>query len=111
MGFYNIARPHYQYPLDRVLQLAHISGPRIGFKDAERLRIEGYPRRGMLLDEVLHEEGDVLPSLAESRKDDRDNRQAVVEVLPKPPAGNCFVDVDIGGGDDPHIHLLRRPPD
>src|SRR3712207_7007651 len=49
--------------------------------------------------DLLGEEADVAAALAERGEDDRDDREAVVEVLAELPAVDGLVDVLVGGGD------------
>ena len=58
-------------------------------------------------EEVLGDEGDVLRPLAQRRKVDRDDAQAVVEVLPEAPRPDRLQQVLVRRGDDPRVRSLR----
>ena len=59
----------------------------------------------VLLEEVLRQQRDVLLALAQGRQRHRDDVQAVVEVLAELPLLHHLAQVDVGRGDDPHVHL------
>ena len=54
--------------------------------------------------EVFGEERDVLAPFAQRRQRERDDVQAVVEVLPETPGGDLGEKVAIRRRDDPHVH-------
>ena len=56
---------------------------------------------------MLRERDDVLAPLGERREGERDDVQAVVEVLAESPFFHLDVEVAVRRGDDPHVH--RRP--
>ncbi len=58
---------------------------------------------GILADEVLDEEGDVLRSLAERRQTEGQDGQPEIEVLPEVPARDLRLEVLVRGGDDPDV--------
>ena len=58
-------------------------------------------------DEVLREQRDVLPAVAQRRDRDHDDAEAVVEVVPEPSLRDHLLQVHVGRGDDPHVGLLR----
>src|SRR5574337_54543 len=50
---------------------------------------------------------DVAFPLAQRRKDNRDNRQTVVEILAKPPLANFLLEIPIGGRNHANVDLDR----
>lgn len=57
--------------------------------------------------EVLHEVRYVLGAIAQRWQDQRDDRQAIVQVLSKSPVLNHGFEISICSGDYPHVHLSR----
>src|SRR5690606_28309460 len=57
--------------------------------------------------EVVHQRREVLLALAQRRHRDLDHLEAVVEVMPKPAGCNGGLQVAIGRGNEPDIHLDR----
>ena len=51
------------------------------------------------------EERDVLAPLPQRRQPDGEDAQAVVEVLAEAAVRHGPLEVAVGGGDDPHVHL------
>jgi len=64
-----------------------------------------------LLEEVLHEQRDVLSPLAERRQLHRDHVQAVEQVFSEPPCRDFILKVHVCRRDNPHVdsNRLRRP--
>ncbi len=60
---------------------------------------------GVELQEVLGEQGDVLLAVAQRRKLEADDVQAVEEVFAEAAFFDGLLQVDVGGGDDAHVHL------
>src|SRR5581483_9690578 len=56
---------------------------------------------------MLYQQGNVAAAVAKRRHLQRHHIEAVVQVLPKLALPDAFLQVDIGGGDDPHIDLDR----
>src|SRR5437867_5420299 len=92
---YGIARAGNDRRLDHVLQLAHVAGPVVGHEEIDRLVAHSLdtgppPHESLLIDEVAHQERDVLAPLAQRREMDVDDLQAVKEILvegPRPHGG------------------------
>ena len=53
------------------------------------------------------ERNNVLAALAQGRKDDREDRESIVEVGAKSSGFYLDLEIAIGGGDDPHVDLAR----
>jgi hypothetical protein len=60
--------------------------------------------------EGARQRGDVLLSLAERRQADREDVEAVPEVLAEAPRRDVAGEVPVGRGDDPDVHLQRPVP-
>ena len=99
--------------LEDVLQLADVARPGIGDRagacvsgliPSNRLPI----LRGELVEEELRQQRDVLRPLAERRELDREDAEAVVQVLAERLLADGLEQVAIGGGDDPDVDLHRR---
>src|SRR3972149_865587 len=106
---------HYDEPFDEVLQFPHISGPVVVVKDVHRLFIyfEHLPGRlaRELSKEVFHEKRYVLSALPQRRHMERYYIQPVEEVFPEPSLCSLFLQVLVGGRDDPCVDSdeLRAP--
>ena len=61
----------------------------------------------VLLEEVLHQQRDVVAALAQRRQVDADDVQPIVEVLAEPALFHLLLQVDVGRGDDAHVDLDR----
>ena len=57
--------------------------------------------------EMIGEERHVPPALAQGRQRQVEHLEAEVEVLAEAPLLHHLPQVAMGGGDDPHVHLLR----
>ena len=67
---------------------------------------------GVLRQEVLGEQRDVLAALAERRQRDRDDVDAVEQILAEPPFGDRFRQILVGRGDHADVGLqLLEPAD
>ena len=64
-------------------------------------------RWAYLADEVVGQQEDVVLPLAERRQEDREDVDAVVEVLAEKSRLDERLQVAVGGGDDPHVGLDR----
>ena len=97
--------------LDDVAQLADVARPGAPLQRLHR------PARHLgdllahagreLLDEGPDQERDVLRALAQRRHDDREDVEAVVEVLAEAPAADVLGEVAVGGRDHAHVDLDR----
>ena len=94
-----------------MFELPDVAGPAVRsqrVEDARRYSSDGLARlRGELLEERVHEERNVLGALPERRKDDRDDVQAVVEILPERSRPGGRLQVPVRRGDDPHVRRER----
>ena len=99
--------------LDDVLQLAHVPRPRVLLEQRQHLGRElvgdvAAVLLVVLAYEVLCEREHVLAPLAQRGQLDGDDREAVVEVFAEGALPDGLLEVDVGGGDDAHVHLARR---
>ena len=56
-------------------------------------------------DEVVDKQRDVLTALPQGGQFDVDHVQPVVKVLPEFATPHQLLEIDVGGGDDAHLHL------
>ena len=94
--------------LDRVLQLAHVAGPIVRHEDVDRLvahPVDAGPLQAQSLpiDEVAHQERDVLAPLAQRGEMDMDHLQAVEEILPEAPRPHGGGQIGVGSGDEAEV--------
>ena len=73
----------------------------------DRHRPRGPTLGAELLEEVLHEQRDVLAALAQRRQLHRDHVQPVEEILAERAVGDHLREVAVGRGDDAHVDLDR----
>ena len=92
-----------------VLQLPDVAGPVVALEHGQGLRGDAAHLLAELLAELLEEVGDeqrdVLAALAQRRQVDRDDVEAVEEVLAHRPLRHRRLEVAVGGGDEPHVGL------
>src|SRR5262249_45227425 len=97
--------------LDSVLELPDVARPRALLYRRQRLRGEALHLRGELLgvlrEERLGDDEDVVPALAERRQVDVDDVEPVVEVLAEASPADLLLEDAVGRGDDPDVDLLR----
>ena len=93
--------------MDLVLELADVAGKLVRREPRERARRDAVDDlaepRAIFLDEVMHEQRDVLGPLAQRRQVQREHVDAVIEILAKPAACNELLELAIGRGDDPDV--------
>src|SRR5918912_1938587 len=99
--------------LDDVLKLAHVAGPGVGFEQGEHVGRDLLGDAAAILlvvlaDEVLRQGEDVLAPLAQGGQLNRHDGQAVVEVFAERALAHGLFQIDVGGGDDAHVHAARR---
>ena len=106
----DVRRLERDHPLDHVLQLAHVARP-VVLLDARawrrtEMRFCGTPMFVEVLgDEVVDEQRDVFAPLAQRRQRDRDDVDAVEEVLAERAVADRLGEVAVGRGDDAHVDL------
>src|SRR5262249_9743370 len=97
--------------LDRVLELADVALPLVRTERAIRFGREWTDVTLEALrdavEEVIDQERQVAGTVAQRGERDRDDVQAVVEVLAKAPGGDLGLEVVIGRRDDPHVDFDR----
>ncbi len=98
-------------PLEHVLELADVAGPRMRLErrdrvvgDADDLLLQPLVE---LLDDVLHEQRDVADPLAQRRDLQRHHVEPVVEVVAEVAALDLGLEVAVGRGHEPHVDLER----
>ena len=97
--------------LDDVLELADVARPVIRHQPPQPLlrhRRRAASELGrQLLQEVLHEERDVVATFAQRRQLDRNHVQPVVEILAKRSFGHHLREIRVRRGDDADVDLDR----
>ena len=111
-----VARGEDEGPVERRLQLADVAGPGVAGEEVEDLGVEparvGAEVAGELDDEVLDEGREVLEAAAQRRELDRDDVEAVEEVLAELVPLDGVLEVEVGGRDDLRVGLDGlRPAD
>jgi hypothetical protein len=110
---------HRDRTFDRVLELADVARPRILHQRRQGLGGEPLraiaPRCCVPLEQKRRERGDVLATIAQRRKIEVQDVEAVEEIFAELAGGDARAQVDVGGGDDPDVErtLVGRadPPD
>src|SRR5579859_7401725 len=95
-----------------MIQLAHISRPRMFEKKLRRARIEARNAFAITLriatEKVVRQQGDVLAAFAQGRKMDFDGIQSKKKVLAEAPGGSLGSHVGVGGRQNSHVHAPCR---
>src|SRR5690606_20805372 len=98
-------------PLEHVLELADVAGPRVGLEGGEGVVGDAGDRLLQalveLLDDVLDEQRDVAGPLAQRWDLQRDDVQAVVQVLAEVPALDLLLEIAVRRRDQPDVYLER----
>ena len=93
---------------DQVLQLTDVAGPGVGEHGVDGAAGEAGDLAAVaaveLVQEVVHEHGDVLPAFAQRRHAHGQHVQAVVQVLAKAAGLHLAPEVEVGGGHHAHVH-------
>jgi hypothetical protein len=98
LGADRLAREKDGGALDDVPQLADIAGPAMRHHAVHRALAERHAARP-LGEEMLDQQRHVLAALAERRQVDREDGEAIEEILAETLGRNGFVDVAVSGGD------------
>ena len=102
-------RGEHDAALDGVFQLAHVARPVVIDQGAQG--VGGELARGeavfvgVEVEKVLGEQGNVFAAGAQRRQVDGDDVEAVEEVFAEAAVAHRLAQVDVGGGDDAHVHL------
>src|SRR5438552_2009179 len=113
------AAPQDHRPLDDILHLADIAGPRVLLEKRHGLRRDAanaFPQCGAdLLDEMRHENRNVLTPFAQGWELNRDDVQTIEEILSKDSVRDRARELAIRGGDqsdvDSDVADVADPPD
>src|SRR5208283_3998442 len=93
----------------RILQLAHIPRPVVIQQQPSRLLVRALHVLAKLLvvvrQEKLHQRQNIFLAFPQRRQINRNNRQPVIEVLAETPLPHFFLEVPVGRGNHPHVHL------
>ncbi len=105
------ARAEVDQAAGHLLELAHVARPALPPQLLERL--DGHPAHpaaglaAHLLEETAEQERQVVLPLAQRRHLEHVAGEPVEEVLAEVPLGDRRAEVDVGGGEDPHVDLDR----
>ena len=102
-----------------MLELPHIAGPLVLLKQIQGVQMQVGDIFAQLFvelhDELLGQQGDVLPPLPQRRNGDIHHAQAVKQILAEVSLRNGLIRRNIDAGEHPHIHVGLRdtahPPD
>src|SRR5215471_4644100 len=98
-----------QRPLDDVLKLSDVSGPRITLESAHdfcRHPLDVPVHAPLpLVNEMPHKKRDVFTPLAQWRDPDGKHTQAIVEVAAEPAFCDLALEILMCGGNDPYVYL------
>ena len=102
-----LARDHR--PLDDTLQLAHVAGPVVVLEGVQGVFRHGLDLLSCFLiefgDKIIDKKRDVFLALPERRDRDGENIEPVEQVFPESALPDLFLQIPVGGRDDPHIDL------
>src|SRR5437867_906340 len=109
LGQDDAGRGHHHRALDHILQLAHVAGPIVADQTIERLGGDDALAEvsGILREEVLDQERDVAPTLAERRQMHGHDVEPVEEILPEAPFLHQRLEVAVGGGQHTYVDADR----
>src|SRR5208282_521238 len=109
LDFHHRAIHHENEALYQVLQFAHIARPLILLENLHDLRIQALQRkivRGAVgTEEVIEKQGNVAGTVAQGGENNGHNVNAVIEVFAESPGSHQFLQVFVGGGDEPEVNL------
>ena len=94
------------HPFHQILHFPDIARPLVAHQKVKEFRGEldiTTVALVALLQKVVEQQRDILLAITQGRQDDRHDIQAVIEISPEFPGGNCLLETDIGGGNDPDI--------
>ena len=102
-----LARDHR--PLDDTLQLAHVTGPVVVLEGVQGVFRHGLDLLSCFLiefgDKIIDKKRDVFLALPERRDRDGENIEPVEQVFPESALPDLFLQIPVGGRNDPHIDL------
>src|SRR6266849_536462 len=98
-------------PRHCILQLSHVSWP---VRAAQRIN-QSWRKPSLLIAKAgavstrkfTGELWDVLPAFAQRGHQKFEHCQSIVEVQPETPGARLCLEIAVGAGDDPHIHLFH----
>src|ERR1700683_338715 len=103
------ARRQHHGTFDYIFQFTHVTRPGIGHQGPP-CSWRDVPRWAVIflcvpLQEEIDEQGNILFALAQRRKVDGDHIEPVEEIFAEAAVADRLSEIDVGGGDDAHIHL------
>ena len=107
-----VVRHHDHQPLDHVTQLAHVAAPRRILQRLQR-GLREFLRMLVVLNgeergEVLGQRWNVLATLAQRRRADWNDVEAVKQIFSKTTVADLLGQILVRGCDDPHVHFDHR---
>src|SRR5262245_21775876 len=109
VGLDDAALVQDQRTLHHVFELPDVSRPVVLDQRFHRLLADhllGYVR-GLALEEVIHQEGDVVTTVTERRKFDGNDVETIEQVGAEASLGDFTLEVRVGGGHQPAVDLDR----
>ena len=96
--------------LHEIFQLAHVAGPLVGHEDAAHLRVQRQRRAFLLEAEAIKKETrqqqHVAASFPQGRQMQRNDVQAIEQILAKTPGSHFRFQIAVGRRHDAHVHFL-----
>src|SRR5208283_3108109 len=105
LGAEQIARSENNGALNNVFELANVARPGVALQQFERLGLDAFhgllEDGGIMAQEVMRDDGDILEALLERRRLDAHDVDAVVEVLAELAFGHELGEILVSGEDEP----------
>ena len=100
--------PQDEGPLRHIAELADVPGPGIGLQPGFGVGVQGGHLPPHLAaeseQEVAQQRQDVLGPFPQRRQGNREDLQPVIQIRAELAGGQRFLQIPVGGRDDPHIH-------
>src|SRR5262245_11742753 len=94
--------------LQHILQLAHVTGPRVALQTANGLRGQAARPQAVVAPDLVEDDprqvGDILLPLAQRRHANGDDLEPEIEILAKTTVAYQLLQVGVGRGEHAHVH-------